>query len=263
MKQKNIALILAAGNGSRMGVDTPKQFIKINGIPLLIYSLAAFVKNEEIDEIYIVSQKKHIHYTAHIVKKYLPTALTNEDTLFKNLWENNISNILDKIKKSLAPKNEINKIKRIISGGKTRQRSVSKALKHLNKNNLANRKDIILIHDSARAMIDVKTITDTIKACKKHGASVAAIPAIDTIATIKNGFLEQVTNRAETFHLQTPQTFHFEDILNAHKNHGHKNATDDTSIALMEGIKIKAVKSSSPNKKITKFEDIKDILENL
>ena len=122
------AIILAAGTGSRMQNATPKQFIKVNDKELMIYSLETFASVSEIDEIIVVTSKEYIFNVKSLIAFY-----------------------------------KINKVRDVIVGGSSRQESVFNALKYLRENG-ANNDDFILIHDSARALVNKEIILNNILA---------------------------------------------------------------------------------------------------
>lgn len=219
----NIALILASGTGSRMGQNKcPKQFIDVNGLPLFLYSVKTFEQNNLIDQIVVVTNKEQIEKVKNICQEH-----------------------------------HINKLASIVSGGKTRKESVYNGLINLNAKN----DDIILIHDSARPLVDDETITANIRECQKYGAVVTAIPAIDTIVYGENNIIKAMPDRDNIFVEQTPQTFKYEIILKAHKQKlDNIEVTDDCKLVHHMGIKIHFVPGSRRNFKITYQEDL-DILK--
>ena len=222
----NIALIVAAGSGSRMkSADQPKQFLLVKDIPLMLYAVKAFQVNEGIDAIVIVTSVPYLEQVKEWCLKY-----------------------------------QLNKVRCIVPGGYTRQESVYNGLQAIKKfsNDLDN--DIVLIHDAARPLVNQQIITGNILACKQYDATCTAIQSIDTIAKSTNAqSIEEVANRHELYLCQTPQAFKLSLILAAHEK-GLKdaiaNATDDAQLVRSLGRDVYFVEGSSLNFKITTDSDL-------
>lgn len=222
----NIAILLASGLGKRMG-DTPKpkQFLEVEGIPLMIYPLLTFQNHPSIDKIIITSTKDYLDEVKSLCKKY-----------------------------------QLSKVDMVLVGGETRQVSVFKGLEYLfNRGVLED--DIILIHDTARPLLSGDIITDNINSCKKFDSVSTAIKTNDTIFhSLDGNIVNNIINRDEVYNVQTPQTFKFKIIYNAHKLAYKKKkiqSTDDCSLILKDGGKVHLVNGSRNNFKITTIEDLK------
>ena len=203
----NIALILAAGSGTRMGnADKPKQFLPIYGKPLMIHTIEAFEINDDVDKIVIVTN-----------------------------------------------------VRGVVAGGNSRQISVYNGLKAVEEL-VSSPDDIIVIHDAARPLISQKIINDNIAVCKKFGAVDTVIKASDTIIRSKdNEIISDIPNRNELYQGQTPQTFKFKIIKDAHEKalkEDIPNVTDDAKLVLSFGIDVHLVEGSAQNFKITTFDDL-------
>ncbi len=220
----NIALILAAGNGTRMGSQIPKQFIEINDKPLFMYCLETFEHHPDIDMIIIV---------------------TNAESISKV--------------KSYCKKFNIKKVKKVIKGGDSRQKSVFNSLKCLELLNIKDN-DNILIHDAVRPFVNNEIISNNIVACNKFFAVNTIIPSTDTI--IKSNDQETISemeNRSQQYQCQTPQSFKFGIINSAHekfKNDHNINITDDCRLVMNSGYPIHLVQGNKLNFKITTPEDL-------
>lgn len=225
----NIALILAAGIGSRMGLDEPKQFALVKGKPLLYYSVHAFETYSEVDSIVVVTNKEYISKVNEIIKEY-----------------------------------NFKKIKAVVEGGETRQDSVYNGLLEVKK--FAIESDIVLIHDSARPLVNHRIIFDNIKACQEFEAVDTVIQANDTIVKSSDGNgVDELPLRKELYQAQTPQTFKLGLILNAHeyaKEHQIPDVTDDVKLVISLGKQVHLVEGSKLNFKVTTIEDLK-LLEAL
>ena len=225
----NIALILAAGSGTRMGMDTPKQFVLVKDKPLLYYSVNMFETYPEVEAIVLVTNKESVSLVEEIVNEY-----------------------------------SFKKIKGIVVGGETRQDSVYNGLLKIKE--FASNDDIVLIHDSARPLVNHRIIYDNIKACLEYGAVDTVIQASDTIVkSIDGSGVDELPLRKELYQAQTPQTFKLGLILEAHeyaKEHHIPDVTDDVKLVLSLGKEIHIVEGSKLNFKVTTPEDL-DLLEAL
>ena len=218
----NIALIVAAGTGQRMGSNTPKQFLLVNDQPLLVYTITAFEKNQNIDSIYVVASKD-----------YLETV---------KAWKSQFG---------------LNKLINVIEGGNTRQESVYRGLKALKAKN----DDIILIHDGARPLVSQDIINENIDSCLKYDAIDTVIKADDTIVhSIDEKTINNIPSRNELYQSQTPQTFRYELILSAHEaalKGEIPNVTDDAKLVISMGKSVHLVAGNKQNFKITTADDLK------
>lgn len=220
----NIALILAAGNGSRMDSGgLPKQFIEIAGKPLMVYTLEVFECHSAIDAIAVVTNREYLG----IVKQY-------------------------------ADDYHLLKLKHVFEGGSTRQQSVYKGLNSLVS--FVDNRDIVLVHDAARPFVSDKIITANIEAARQYHAVDTVIPSVDTIVISENGsIIDSVPNRKKLYHGQTPQTFSFGLIYKAHQKARElqiEDASDDCLIVNKLGGRIHLVCGSTNNFKITTKEDL-------
>ena len=214
---KNYAIILASGSGSRFGEDIPKQFIKIEGKTILEYSIEAFEKNQNIDKIIVVITPKYIDLANDIIKK----------ANFK-------------------------KVSKVVKGGAIRKESSYAGILSVDEEE-AN----VLIHDCARPFVSQKIISECIKALEKYQAVNVAIPAIDTILHVKDGFISSIPKRSELMYCQTPQCFKLSLIKHAHEISKNDNEfSDDCGMVIKYGLApIYIVEGSSDNIKITHKSD--------
>lgn len=216
----NSAVILAAGKGKRMKSDVSKQFLVIKDKPIIAYTLWAFDRCEEIDEIIVV-------------------AAADELEFFK-------SDILGKY--------TFNKVKKLIAGGAERQQSAYNGIKAVSPDN-----NIILIHDGARPFVNSRIIADCIEQAKAYGAVSAGMPSKDTVKLVDDNCMVTATpDRSRVWLTQTPQAFKKEIIITAHEQALTKNiiGTDDAMLAELAGYKVKMVSAAYENIKITTPEDI-------
>lgn len=215
----NIALIMAAGKGTRINSSIPKQFLLINDKPLICYTLDIFQNHSSIDEIVIVTKEEYVLTMEDLCKKYI-----------------------------------YSKVKLIIKGGSSRQESVYLGLKSLKQIQIKD-EDIILIHDAARALVSEKIIAQNIEGCKKFSAVTTALRISDTVVKSKDStYIDTYLNRDELFEVQTPQTFKYYLILKAHES--FKNQVTDDSSLVQKIHPISIIDGSRMNFKITYLEDI-------
>ncbi len=139
-----------------------------------------------------------------------------------------------------------------IQGGSSRQDSVLNGLERLG----AEKPDLVLIHDAARPLIDADTISRTIAALAAHRAVLVAVPVVDTIKRGKDGRVGDTVDRRDLWRAQTPQAFHFPDILAAHRRFAGRELTDDAALAEAAGIPVMFVLGSERNFKVTTQEDM-------
>lgn len=219
---KNIAIILASGTGSRSGLDIPKQFFKINNKTLLEYSIEAFNKNKNIDEIIVVSHSEHIDTVNEIIKK-----------------------------------NNYTKVGKTVVGGATRQESSFNGI-----SSISDLEAKVLIHDAVRPFVSQRIINDCITSLQTNKAVNVAIETSDTIIEIDNkSCLKSTLKRNSLRRVQTPQGFDLDLIKQAHKmaiDTNNFKFTDDCGlIEFFELEKIKVIEGDIHNIKITYPQDLK------
>lgn len=220
---KHIAIVLAAGSGKRMGSDCPKQFIEIDGKPILYYCLKTFDESF-MDEIIVVTRESDIEYVSkEIVKKY-----------------------------------SINKVTEVIAGGSERYDSVYNGLCHIEDTD-----SLVYIHDGARAFVSDEVLNRTKEALKEHKACVVCVPSKDTIKVSDADLnVSDTPDRATLWCAQTPQAFSYDVIMSAFtkmykESDGTKGVTDDASVVeKFSDVKVKIVEGEYTNIKITTPEDL-------
>ncbi len=212
------AIIPAAGFGTRMELDHPKQFHQLGDAPILIHTVRAFLQNSHIDHIVVVIPSNRIEQTREIVTRYIGQH--------------------DRI--TLVP------------GGKRRQDSVQEGLKALSQET-----DIVLVHDGARPFVSQATINRCYETAVTEGAAIAAVPVKDTLkkgdTTLK---VIDTVERENLWHAQTPQAARRELLVEAFRKLGEKNVTDESSLLELAGIPVTLVAGSETNIKITRQEDL-------
>lgn len=212
------AIIVAAGKGSRMNINYNKQYIKIREKEVLAYTLEVFQKNINVDNIILVAHESEIDFC----------------------------------KNEIVKKYKISKVKDVISGGETRQESVYNGL------NSCKKSDIVVIHDGARPFLNGKYIDESIYLAKKKKTAVLAVKVKDTIKVGRNGKFINTLNRDSLYSVQTPQTFDYSLILDAHEKSIANGfvGTDDSSLVENLGYEVNIVEGDYFNIKITTKEDV-------
>lgn len=235
-KKRCTAIVLAAGSGSRMKSTVAKQYMLINGKPLIWYALQAVEESEIIDDCILVTAENDISY----------------------------------MQKEIVENYGFSKVVAVIAGGAERYLSVANACKLIAEGGLplSNEDGYVFIHDGARPFVTEKIFVDTYKAVEEVGACVAAVPSKDTIKIADaDGFVATTPDRRLVWSIQTPQVFDKDLIVEAYATLLEKlpemkekgiGVTDDASVVeLFTDKKVKLVESSYENIKITTPEDIK------
>ena len=230
-------LLPAAGLGTRMAgpppkhpndKDTssgppPKQFLALDGVPILIHSLRAFAAVERVTGIYVAVRKPE----------------------------------MERVEAQVAEYGFDGKVQ-VVEGGDNRQESVAHALAAVP----AGPDDIVLVHDAVRPLIDVATIDRTIDAVMEHGAAIVGLPAVDTIKQVErtaHGALITATIPREFIvQAQTPQGFRYELLRKAFAEATEDGfvGTDEASVVERAGVPVAVVPGSQVNLKITQPGDL-------
>lgn len=220
-QEKNVVILLAAGQGKRMNSDVPKQYLLLGDRPVLFYALETFQKAECIDKIILVVGSGQISYC----------------------------------QKEIIDKYGFTKVSKIIEGGAERYLSVYCGIKE------AMDADNIFIHDGARPFVDMEMIDTALEGVRKWGACTVGVPVKDTIKVVnEEGFAKYTPDRDYVWAVQTPQVFKREILVEAYEKLMSTNeiqVTDDTIVVeQMLGAQVKLVQGSYKNIKITTPEDL-------
>lgn len=235
-KKRCTAIVLAAGSGSRMKSTVAKQFMLLDGKPLIWYALQAIETSEIIDDCILVTGSEDIEY----------------------------------VRKEIVEKYSFQKVDTIIAGGAERYLSVGNALNVIADEGMKvpNRDGYVFIHDGARPFLTEQILRNTYEAVERYHACVAAMPVKDTVKIAdEDGFSVITPERKLVWGIQTPQVFDTELIIRAYKKlREHQTeldnkgiiVTDDASVVeIFTDQKVKLVEGSYKNIKITTPEDIK------
>lgn len=218
----NAAIIVAAGSGVRAAGSArlPKQYCLIDGEPVLRRTLRAFLEHG------------NVHRVLAVIRG-------GDGELYNEAVAGLASG------KLLAP----------VVGGAARQLSVAAGLEAL----AVSSPDAVLIHDAARPFISAQCISDTIAALGAFDGAIAAVPVTDTLKRSVESRIAETLPRAGLWRAQTPQTFHYRKILEAHRaasNADLSDFTDDASIAEWNGLSVAIIENTSENMKITTAGDL-------
>lgn len=221
----NIALIIAGGQGVRMGQDIPKQFLHVNGYPIIVHTMKCFQRHPDIDVIAVVCLKG---------------------------W--------DSVLKAYANQFGITKLKHIYVGGETGMMSIHNGIYGL-KDEGYNNDDLVLVHDAVRPLLSQEIISSNIAICKAFGYAITGIKCREAILESADGFSAFTSiPREQLIRTQTPQTFRLGNIVQVHEAAKEKGITDSvascTLIAAVGGREMHIVPGSEKNIKITTVEDV-------
>ncbi len=227
---KIAAIVPAAGLGRRFGPGENKSLYEFMGKPLVVWALQALQSVDEIGEIIPVVKEEDLKAAADLVERY-----------------------------------KIAKVRSIVPGGRERQDSVYNGLRALDKET-----SIVVIHDGARPLVDALLIKNSISELDGFDGIVAGVPVKDTIKEVQgkgpeDGLIVRRTlDRNVLWAVQTPQTFHYAKIREAHgKAHAEGfYATDDAALIEHYGGRVRIIRGSYLNLKITTQEDV-NIAETL
>lgn len=216
---KNIAVIFAGGSGKRMNtVSRPKQFLELNGKPVIIYTLELFDNHPQINGIVVVCIEPWIPFLEKQLKKF-----------------------------------EINKVVSILPGGKTGQDSIFNGLDAAFQKYGTD--DVnVLIHDGVRPLITEQTISDCVKTVEDKGNCITCVPATETFIVKQKDDSLEIPSRANSLIARAPQCFRLKDIYEAHKraqSEGRHDFIDSCSMMSEYGQHMNTIIGPMENIKIT------------
>lgn len=230
-----LTIVVAAGSGTRMGAELPKQFLPIGGEPIVMQTLRRLADgvdrfltgcSQNVDE--TVRNVMNVDNCVHKLVLVLPKA-------YIPLW------------RELCLKHEFRLPHNIVAGGQTRFHSVKNGLA------VSPEADIILVHDGVRPFADDKVIEDVIVAAQKHGAAIPAVPVVDSLRQLNGSGGESVAvDRSAYRAVQTPQGFRGRLLREAYALPYDGRFTDDASVVELSGLgKVVLTEGNAANIKIT------------
>lgn len=221
----NIALLTAAGTGTRMHQDIPKQFIHVDNKPVIIHTMEAFQKHPSIDAIIVVTLESWTDV----------------------LW-------------AYAKQFNITKLQWVVPGGETGQESIRNGLNKL-KEVFPDEEVIVTVHDGNRPLVSSEVISDNLATFARYGNAVAVIPCVEVVFESEDGLSSHIsTEREKLFRTQTPHTYKLDDLLWAHEEAKKRGITGTAaSCMLMKELGREAYfsKGSEENLKITTLDDLR------
>lgn len=196
------ALVFAGGTGTRMNSKSkPKQFLELYGKPIIIHTIEYFEEHDDIDNIVVVCISSWIDYL-----------------------------------KELLNKNNITKVKWIVSGGKTGQESIYNGLKAIYNDCENPNESIVLIHDGVRPLITHKLITENIESVRNYGSAITVTPVRETIINVdSDNKINKIAERKITRIAKAPQSFYLKDIMSA-----HNRAIEDEELKMIDSASLMA-----------------------
>ena len=215
----NSGIIVAGGKGERMGPDVDKAFLSLGAKPVLVYSLLAFEKCPDVDEVVLVVRKERVEAARCAVQMF-----------------------------------GCKKVIKIISGGNQRQQSVANGLAEISED-----AEVVAVHDGARPCVTLGLISETIKLARQYGSGVAAVKITDTVKEVDKGMIiAQTIDRTKLWRVQTPQAFKVALLRKAFAMVKKKKIkiTDEASSVELICDNVRLVQSSSSNIKITSPDDL-------
>lgn len=219
----NHAIILAGGLGSRMALDIPKQYFEVKGSPIILYSFRRFSSNPLINSILFIVTDEWRDYVEHIIAKEHFAGMVF-----------------------------------FAQAGKSRQHSVYNGLIALK--DYSNESDIVLIHDGVRPLFPDSIIRDGINACQDYDGALPVVSVKDATYQSHDGInISTILPRQELFSGQSPECFVYGRYLDAHSRFSDEelsNIRGCAELAYKAGLKIKIIKGSERNFKITTIEDL-------
>ncbi|OON93296.1 MAG: 2-C-methyl-D-erythritol 4-phosphate cytidylyltransferase [Candidatus Epulonipiscioides saccharophilum] len=221
------ASIVAGGLGSRMGdTNLPKQFLRLNDKPILIYSIQKFFDIMDITKIFVLVPESYVEYTEELVKKFIGHS----------------ERII------------------ILKGGINRNDTVMNSIRYIQDNLGIDKNDICITHDAARPFVTEEIILENIEKASRFGAVTTAVQATDTILiSLDNDRIDKVPQRDNMYQCQTPQTFNINLLLKCYErltDEEKEKLTDVTKIFILQGETVKIAKGEYFNIKITTQTDL-------
>ena len=215
----NVAIIAAAGQGTRMGGKRAKQFLELAGIPVIIHTLKRFEQCEVIQEIIVV----------------LPAQESAEFL-------------------SLADKYGLRKLAKVVPGGITRAESVLRGLRAVREATV----EIVAVHDGVRPFVTPEEITRTVEAARAHEAAILVAAVTDTIKEVESEQVARTLKRGQVRRALTPQCFRYSVLRRAYEQADvlDPDLTDDSVLVERLGTKVAIVEGNPHNIKITQPQDL-------
>jgi 2-C-methyl-D-erythritol 4-phosphate cytidylyltransferase len=215
----NVAIIAAAGQGTRMGGKRAKQFLELAGTPIIMHTLKSFEQCDIIQEIIVVLPEQDVAGFFSLINEY-----------------------------------GLRKLRKIVPGGATRAESVLRGLEAVSPTAV----EIVTVHDGIRPFVTSDEITQTVRAAREKGAAILVAPETDTVKEVKDGEVLRTLRREGLRRALTPQCFHYDLLRRAYQEADvlDPELTDESSLVERLGVSVAIVEGSSRNIKLTRPEDL-------
>ena len=213
-----VAIVPAAGSGSRMGGSSPKQFLRLGGVPVLVRTLAALGRSRVIGGIVVVVPPSAVERTRRVLSRH-------------------------RVPRVLA----------VVAGGRARQESVWLGLQAV-----PAAADVVVVHDGVRPFITGRLVRDVVEAAQRFGAASCGLPIRETVKRAREGFVEATVDRDGLWLVQTPQAFRRTLLWEAHEKARRDGflGTDDAGLVERVGAPVRMVAGLAENLKITTPDDL-------
>ena len=224
----NYGIILASGSGTRMkNINVPKQYYKINGIPVIIYTMNKLLSTNLFDYIYVAINKQYRELVNSFISEFISTS-------------------------------DVEKIK-IVYGGKERIDTIHNVINEIKKNVISDN-DVIVIHDAVRPFVTEEILVNSIDVARKYGACVASVPIADTVLMSENGdYVDEIPNRRFLYKGQAPDSFNLKRFIELESKLTDKQReviTGTSQVCTMNNYPIKMIPGDDINFKITTDADL-------
>jgi 2-C-methyl-D-erythritol 4-phosphate cytidylyltransferase len=215
---KTAAIIPAAGIGTRMRSASPKQFLCLEGVPIILHTLSKFARCELVQKILVAVRGADRERLEELIQK--------------EPWSGKVQ---------------------LVAGGTFRQDSVYNGLCALDPDT-----EVVAVHDAVRPFVEVEMISAVIREAAVRGAAILAIPAVDTVKQVEKNLVTATLPREKIVLVQTPQAFRYSLLKEAYEQARQDNyfGTDESSLVERLGQEVVVVRGSERNIKITKPSDL-------
>ena len=214
-----VVLIPAGGSGTRLGRRTPKQFLRIDGVPIIVTTVRHFMRHPSVEAVVVAAPMSLVLRTERLLRH-----------------------------------TRRRPVLRVVAGGAERQDSVWQALSAAPPG-----VDLAIVHDAVRPFISRALIDAVVAAACEGGASICALPIVETVKRVRDGVVETTLERSALWAVQTPQAFRIELLREAHEKARRDGVirTDDAMLVERLGHPVQVVRGSARNVKITTPEDLR------
>ena len=220
-------VIVAGGVGSRMGANMPKQFLDLNGKPIIMHTLQAFLESKELEEVYMGVHPEWVEYMEDLVKKHIGTREQNRVHL--------------------------------VAGGAERNDTIMNVIAQIEKDHGSDEHHYIITQDGVRPFVSQRLIKEHVETVVQYDAVNTAIPAVDTIMVSKDGLvIDEIPERKYLYQVQTPQSFRMDLLKNLYLDlteDEKKILTDACKICTVRNVPVRIVMGEVTNMKITTAAD--------